>query len=645
MCGITCSLVSDHEYINYKFFKSLLKRSEIRGQDATGVAFWNKNNSVSIYRHQGSVKNFFQEYDCQKIIKQGESIVAMGHNRLQTNGPIEVSENNQPVAYGNLIGVHNGIVVNYLDLVKKYKINLSSELDSCALFACFDYFLKNNLTVEEAATRLLKEINGSVSAICLLPSLGVIASVTNTGSLYVVYDSDDKALFFCSEYLIVKDVCRLIKKAVKIVQLEANQVLVVSADSGRVLVNKATTNYDVKKNNTTIINTVVNKLNKKLVNWQTDDCWIDLFVRAKNKARALRRCVHCVLPITVPFIDIDASGVCRFCRHYSRLVVRSEKEIINKIKKYKRKGAIDCLVPFSGGRDSSYVLYQLNRLGFKTAAISYDWGMLTDLGRRNQARMVSRLGVEHIIVAANINQKRLNIKKNVLAWIKNPSLGMIPLFMAGDKQYYYYVNKYARNLGVRAIIYGHNPLEATYFKSGFAGVEPQSQSGSYYRLNVYNAAKLALFYSRQMLANPFYINSSLLDTFSAYISYYLISHESLDMFRFIEWNENKVNQVLRTEFDWELAPDTPNTWRIGDGTAPLYNYLYLLGAGFTEYDALRSNQIRQGHISRQQAMDLLEIDNCPRIESLEWYFKTIGLNANDVYAAAEKLFFSLQKTI
>ena len=46
--------------------------------------------------------------------------------------------------------------------------------------------------------------------------------------------------------------------------------------------------------------------------------------------------------------------------------------------------------------------------------------MVTDLGRRNISRMCAALGVENIIVAANIEKKRKWIQLNLEAWLKNP---------------------------------------------------------------------------------------------------------------------------------------------------------------------------------------------------------------------------------
>ena len=81
-------------------------------------------------------------------------------------------------------------------------------------------------------------------------------------------------------------------------------------------------------------------------------------------------------------------------------------------------------------------------------AYTYDWGMVTDLGRRNISRMCAKLGVENIIIAADIEQKRKNIRMNLEAWLQKPHLGMINLLMAGDKHFFKHVetvkNKVAR---------------------------------------------------------------------------------------------------------------------------------------------------------------------------------------------------------
>ena len=58
-------------------------------------------------------------------------------------------------------------------------------------------------------------------------------------------------------------------------------------------------------------------------------------------------------------------------------------------------------------------------------------GVITDLGRRNISRMCSELGVENITISADITKKEKDIRKNLIAWLKSPNLGMVSILTAG----------------------------------------------------------------------------------------------------------------------------------------------------------------------------------------------------------------------
>ena len=77
--------------------------------------------------------------------------------------------------------------------------------------------------------------------------------------------------------------------------------------------------------------------------------------------------------------------------------------------------------------------------------MTYDWGMVTDLARRNISRMCSQLGVENIIIADNIELKRKNIKINLQAWLRKPHLGMLNILMAGDKHFFDILRQLKKN--------------------------------------------------------------------------------------------------------------------------------------------------------------------------------------------------------
>ncbi|MGN6537309.1 MAG: hypothetical protein ACTHKQ_16475, partial [Mesorhizobium sp.] len=50
---------------------------------------------------------------------------------------------------------------------------------------------------------------------------------------------------------------------------------------------------------------------------------------------------------------------------------------------------------------------------------------------------------------------------------------------------------------------------------------------------------------------------------------------------------------------------------------------------FTEHDTFRSNQIREGQMSREEALVLIEDENRPRYPNIKWYLDAVGLDFSD----------------
>jgi len=53
-------------------------------------------------------------------------------------------------------------------------------------------------------------------------------------------------------------------------------------------------------------------------------------------------------------------------------------------------------------------------------------------------------------------------------------------------------------------------------------------------------------------------------------------------------------------------------------------------AGFTEYDTFRSNQIREGQLSREQALLLVAEENQPRYQNIKWYLDALDMDFDTV---------------
>jgi hypothetical protein len=244
--------------------------------------------------------------------------------------------------------------------------------------------------------------------------------------------------------------------------------------------------------------------------------------------------------------------------------------------------------------------------------------------------MCAQLGIENIVVAADIAKKRRNIRLNLEAWLKQPHLGMLSLLTAGDKHFFKYVDRVRLQTGTSLNIWGINPLETTHFKAGFLGVAPDFVSNRVYHSGLSAQLRYQGLRFNVMLRNPSFINRSIPDTLSGeFYRSIAPKHDYIHLFDYWRWDEEEINQTLIEEYDWELASDTTTTWRIGDGTAAFYNYVYKTVAGFSEHDTFRSNQIREGDISREKALELVKIENQPRYENIRWYLDAVGINFSE----------------
>jgi predicted glutamine amidotransferase len=633
MCGIFgfTSFNSNLDINDYRdITKSFLLLSETRGKDATGIVSIS-NKEIRLFKKNVPPKKLVKCIEYNQLFKDtfknndkiddNHSLTILGHSRMVTSGSDDNNYNNQPVLIQNSLIFHNGIFSNYDYVKEKFGYEPKYEVDT----EFIAYFLDNRFNDKKDINLIFNELDeifeGTASLCVVNKSLNCLLLYTNNASLYYTYIKQLKLFAFASEEFTLISLNKKLGINSPILQLQNKKVLKVnidnyekeefiySTDELKIIDYSSYTNYN-KQNNSNVIN---NRTSEDLLFYDYD------------KLINIKRCKNCLLPNSFPKIEFSLNGVCNYCNQYKSFDIKGKAELQRLVSSYKNNSV---LVPFSGGRDSCYGLHFIvNELGLKPITYTYDWGMVTDLARRNIARMCGKLGVENILVSADIKKKRSNIGKNVSAWLKNPQLGIVPLFMAGDKQFFKEVNLVKFKTGIKLNIWSSNRLENTDFKSMFVGIKTNPNKKGIDEINQSQHLQMLKYYMTNYLSNPSYLNSSLIDTVKAYYSYYFEKREGYTLlFDYIAWDEKTIEDTIINEYNWETAPDTKSTWRIGDGTAPFYNYIYLTVAGFSENDTFRSNQIREGMITREQGMELIMRDNAPRYESMKWYFDTIGVD-------------------
>ena len=203
--------------------------------------------------------------------------------------------------------------------------------------------------------------------------------------------------------------------------------------------------------------------------------------------------------------------------------------------------------------------------------------------------------------------------------------------MAGDKMVEYYVTKVAKNYSIKLIFLCRgNEFETTEYKFGFLGAKNSEPRGVMHEMPIIERMKLWLVGCWQYILNPSYFNSSIFDSLFAYWVTCMMPLNFIYLWHYVKWDENKIVSILKKEYGWETEKDTTLTWRTDDGTAPFYNYIYVTVVGFTENDAFRSNQIREGMLTRDEALRVVEEENRPRYDAVRDYLKKVGIDYDEV---------------
>ncbi len=523
--------------------------------------------------------------------------------------------------------MHNGIFTNLQNYDEKKTENLEGyniKSDSLTFFENISEFTKNKNFVSHYI-EYLKNTTGNYSVALQVRNENKIIISSNCGSLYYYFDEN----FFCfaSEKNILHDFLLISKlfDSNKVVKRDIIQCL-----------NK-TIVYDKDKNSLSLISheetkNIDDNLN---INTELNLNVFNNFQFQEKKLKNLKKCTKCILPETYPHIHFDKDGICNYCLNYEKQIFLGEDALNNYLKKFRSNSdKPDCIVGLSGGRDSCYGLHLLKtKYGLNPVAYTYDWGLTTDISRVNAAKVCGKLGVEHIIRSADIEKKRKYVNLNLFSWLKRPHLGMLPIIQAGDKGFYDYGRKLSKELNINLVVHctGHQ-LEQREFFLGFAGISQKLKNNQrMYSYNIKTKLKMLYWYSLQFILNPSYINSALLDNFNGFLASFVRKDDFLHLFNYEPWNEAEIQKVLNEQYNWQDDVSYgKNQWRMGDGQTAFNNFVYYMIAGFSEYDNFRSNQIREGTLSRDEALELCHEDNKIKYDTLKNFSDVIGFNLDNV---------------
>jgi hypothetical protein len=326
----------------------------------------------------------------------------------------------------------------------------------------------------------------------------------------------------------------------------------------------------------------------------------------------MNRCSQCVLPKGTPGLTFQGE-VCEECRNYRKLTYEGEAKLLALLDSYRRPGRrYDCIVTLSGGRDSSYTLLKLVRdYGMKVLAVNYRNPFTHPQARKNIDNAVRILGVDLVDFTLPSSVHERTFRDVTSAWFRDPSPALIPMICMACKTVHQGFIRIARQNGIRCMVNGGNRFEDISFKKVLVGVDASVSAER--AITTALAGLLKQTWRHRSYLKP-YLFPTLVKGFLFADQYSpgsrLFGHRiaRIDLFFFVPWDEKTILSRLRAELGWDSPPESTSTWRFDCRIGHLKDWMYRTTLGLSERDDFYSKMIREGAISRNEALQRLRAE-------------------------------------
>lgn len=155
----------------------------------------------------------------------------------------------------------------------------------------------------------------------------------------------------------------------------------------------------------------------------------------------MKKCIKCGLPETYETIEFDSNDVCNICNQHNfksaNVDWTSRKIMLDDIvEKYRGKYEYDCILPFSGGKDSTFTLhYLIKEYNIKPLVIQFNHGFMRSTLLQNNERTFKQLGVDVLTFTPNWKLvKKLMLesltRKGDFCWHCHTGIFSYPMHMA-----------------------------------------------------------------------------------------------------------------------------------------------------------------------------------------------------------------------
>ena len=339
-------------------------------------------------------------------------------------------------------------------------------------------------------------------------------------------------------------------------------------------------------------------------------------------------CSNCVMPETAESLAFDDEGTCSVCgqiefKHKKIDWDERRKNLDKLIDPYRGKNDYDCIVPFSGGKDSTFtLLYIVNELKLKPLVVRFNHGFLRPTVMDNAEKTFRRLGVDVVHFTPNwkVVQKLMYeslVRRGDFCWHCHTGIFSYPMWIA-------------LRYDVPLLLWGEPGAEYSSFYS-YDEVEEADDRRFNRKINLGINAEDMLGMLDNTISD-YQVDERDLKPFTYPPSRDLrkAGIRSVFLGSYIPWDVRNQVQLIKDELGWqgdevEGIPPEYDYEKIECYMQGVRDYIKYLKRGFGRTAHLASIDIRNNRLSREEGLKLVAEYDGKRPAALDRFLEILGI--------------------
>lgn len=346
----------------------------------------------------------------------------------------------------------------------------------------------------------------------------------------------------------------------------------------------------------------------------------------------LKRCAKCIIPETHETICYDEKGICNICKQHEFKWDKvdwatKKKELDTLVELYRGQNDYDCIVPFSGGKDSTWTLYYLvKEYGLKPLVVRFDHGFLRPNLIENTRKTIRKLGVDlhHFTPNWRVVQKLMLqsfLEKGDFCWHCHTGIFAYPMWVA-------------INYNIPLVFWGEPSAEYTAYYSYDQTEEVDEQ-----RFNRYVNLGITAADMHIRLEDDVDERDLKPYTYPPLKALRKIQYRSVCLGSFIPWDVKKQAAIIQEELGWqgdevENVPPGYTYEKIECYMQGVRDYIKYIKRGYTRPSHLASIDIRNNRLTREEALTMIQEYEGRRPPSLDIFLDYVGLSEEEFMEVA-----------